>query len=74
MNNILIYAEVTQENYVHTVVFELAQKALELAAKLNAAKQLGSQAAKIFEGRKIGSSEGKLVNESNISETLQRNK
>ena len=45
MSSILIYAEVTQENYIHTVVFELAQKALELADKL--------------EGQKAGRQEGK---------------
>lgn len=38
MSNILIYAEVTPDNYVHTVVFELARKALELAEKLDNAK------------------------------------
>ena len=32
---ILIYAEVTRENYIHTVFFELAHKAQELAQKLN---------------------------------------
>ncbi len=31
---ILIYAEVTRDNYIHTVFFELANKAQELAAKL----------------------------------------
>lgn len=35
MNNILIYAEVTKENYLHTVVFELAYKAYELSKKLD---------------------------------------
>ena len=34
MSKILLYAEVTRENYIHTVVFELACKALELAASL----------------------------------------
>ena len=32
---ILIYGEVTSEYYLHTVVFELANKARELSAKLN---------------------------------------
>lgn len=31
---ILIYAEVTRDNYIHTVFFELANKAQELATKL----------------------------------------
>lgn len=35
MNKILLYAEVTRDNYLHTVVFELANKAQELAKKLN---------------------------------------
>lgn len=35
---ILIYAEVTRENYIHTVFFELANKAQELAAKLENAE------------------------------------
>lgn len=35
MSNILIYAEVTQENYIHTVVFELSNKALELSEKFD---------------------------------------
>ena len=35
---ILIYAEVTRDNYVHTVFFELANKANELAAKLDNAE------------------------------------
>ncbi len=35
MSNILLYAEVTKENYIHTVLFELAYKAQELAKKLN---------------------------------------
>lgn len=35
MAEILLYAEVTQENYVHTVIFELANKAQELAKKLD---------------------------------------
>ena len=35
---ILIYAEVTRENYIHTVFFELANKAQELAEKLNNAE------------------------------------
>lgn len=38
MAEILLYAEVTQENYVHTVLFELACKAQELAKKLGNAK------------------------------------
>ena len=37
----------------------------------NAAKQLGSYAAKKLEGRKAGRSEGKLFNESSLSEILQ---
>ena len=32
---ILLYAEVTRQGYVHTVFFELANKARELSAKLN---------------------------------------
>lgn len=35
---ILIYAEVTRDNYIHTVFFELANKAQELAAKLGGAE------------------------------------
>lgn len=35
---ILIYAEVTRENYIHTVFFELAHKAQELAQKLDDAE------------------------------------
>lgn len=35
---ILIYAEVTRENYIHTVFFELANKARELAEKLEDAQ------------------------------------
>lgn len=35
---ILIYAEVTRENYIHTVFFELANKAQELAEKLDNAE------------------------------------
>lgn len=35
---ILIFAEVTRENYIHTVFFELANKAQELAQKLNDAE------------------------------------
>ena len=38
MNNILLYAEVTKENYIHTVLFELAYKAQELAKKLDNAE------------------------------------
>lgn len=38
MAEILLYAEVTQENYVHTVIFELANKAQELAKKLGNAQ------------------------------------
>ena len=38
MSNILIYAEVTRENYLHTVVFELAYKAQELSKKLDNAE------------------------------------
>ena len=34
-NGILLYAEVTRQNYIHTVFFELANKACELSAKLN---------------------------------------
>jgi len=33
-NGILIYSEITREDYVHTVVFELSNKAVELSAKL----------------------------------------
>lgn len=35
---ILIFAEVTRENYIHTVFFELANKAQELAQKLDDAE------------------------------------
>ena len=35
MSNILLYAEVTKENFLHTVLFELAYKAQELAKKLD---------------------------------------
>mgnify|MGYP004492006405 FL=1 len=35
MSNIMLYAEVTGDNYLHTVVFELANKAHELAKKLD---------------------------------------
>lgn len=38
MSNILLYAEVTKENYLHTVLFELANKAQELAKKLDNAE------------------------------------
>ena len=38
MAEILLYAEVTQENYMHTVIFELANKAQELAKKLDNAQ------------------------------------
>ncbi len=38
MAEILLYAEVTQENYVHTVLFELACKAHELSKKLDNAE------------------------------------
>lgn len=33
-NGILIYSEITREDYVHTVVFELSNKAVELSEKL----------------------------------------
>lgn len=35
MSKILLYAEVTRDNYIHTVFFELAYKAQKLAEKLN---------------------------------------
>lgn len=35
MSNIMLYAEVTKDNYLHTVLFELAYKAQELSKKLN---------------------------------------
>ncbi len=35
MSNIMLYAEVTKENFLHTVLFELAYKAQELSKKLN---------------------------------------
>lgn len=35
MSNIMLYAEVTKENYLHTVLFELAYKAQELSKKLD---------------------------------------
>ena len=35
MSNILLYAEVTKENFLHTVLFGLAYKAQELAKKLD---------------------------------------
>ena len=38
MSSILIYAEVTEDNYIHTVVFELANKAQELSQKINNAE------------------------------------
>ena len=38
MSNILLYAEVTRENFLHTVLFELAYKAQELAQKLDRQK------------------------------------
>lgn len=38
MSKILLYAEVTKENYLHTVLFELANKAQELAKKLDNAE------------------------------------
>jgi electron transfer flavoprotein alpha subunit len=38
MAEILLYAEITQDNYVHTVLFELACKAQELSQKLGNAK------------------------------------
>lgn len=37
MSEIMIYAQLTQENYLHTVVFELANKAQELSKKMNGA-------------------------------------
>ena len=33
-SGILIYAQITREKYIHTVVFELIDKAKELAQKL----------------------------------------
>lgn len=36
-NEILLYAEVTKDNYLHTVLFELVCKAQELSKKLNSA-------------------------------------
>lgn len=38
MASILLYAEVTKENYLHTVLFELANIAQELSKKLNDAE------------------------------------
>lgn len=38
VKEILIYAEVTRDNYIHTVFFELANKAQELSAKLENAE------------------------------------
>lgn len=38
MSEILLYAEVTRDNYLHTVLFELANKAVELSKKLDNAK------------------------------------
>ncbi len=38
MSEILLYAEITHENYVHTVLFELACKAHELSKKLDNAR------------------------------------
>ncbi len=38
MSRILIYAEITRDNYLHTVVFELANKAQELAQKMGGAE------------------------------------
>ncbi len=38
MSNILLYAEITKENYLHTVLFELAYKAHCLAKKLDNAE------------------------------------
>ena len=35
---ILLYAEVTRDKYIHTVFFELANKALELSKKLDNCK------------------------------------
>lgn len=35
MSNILLYAEVTKDDFLHTVLFELAYKAQELSKKLN---------------------------------------
>lgn len=37
-NEILLYAEVTRDKYIHTVFFELANKALELAQKFDNAQ------------------------------------
>ena len=37
-DEILLYAEVTRQGYIHTVFFELANKALELSKKLDNAK------------------------------------
>ncbi len=36
-NGILLYAEITRQGYIHTVFFELANKARELSQKLNGA-------------------------------------
>lgn len=38
MSNILLYAEVTKDNYLHTELFELAYKAQDLSNKLNNAE------------------------------------
>lgn len=35
MSNIMLYAEVTKENFLHTVLFELAYKAQQLSEKLD---------------------------------------
>ena len=35
MSNILLYAEVTKDDFLHTVLFELAYKAQELSKKMN---------------------------------------
>ena len=37
-SGILIYAQLTRDEYIHTVFFELAQKAKELSAKLGGAE------------------------------------
>lgn len=34
-NGILVYAEITRDNYIHTAAFELLAKAVELSEKLN---------------------------------------
>jgi AraC-like DNA-binding protein len=50
-SGILIYAQITRENYIHTVFFELVDKAKELAEYLNCSdKTIYARLKKMGEG------------------------